>query len=170
MTVIKWLDEHLEEFVIVLCLIVLTSLTTLNVILRYVFNSSIIWSEEVCKLSLIFSGFFSIGYCIKHGIMIKVDAFLQIIPAPAVKVLNGLTNLLLFTFFSLAFYASIHVIQGAYASGQLSAALRIPVYKLYLVPSIGLALGIIRILQRIVKYLLLLRNAANPPTSGHEVQ
>ena len=148
MNFLKWLDEHFEESVVVICLIVLSVLTSLNVVLRYVFNSSLIWSEEACKLSLIISGFISIGYCVRKGIMIRVDALVQVLGAKMQKVMNALSSLLMLLFFSVAFYAGLNVVKGTYYSGQVSAALRIPVFIIYMVPVIGFALAVLRLLQR----------------------
>ena len=62
MGIIRWLDRHLEEVLLSIFLIILITLTSVNVVLRYIFNSGLTWSDEVCKYCLIFSGFISIGY------------------------------------------------------------------------------------------------------------
>ncbi len=151
MPIMKWLDEHLEEFVLTSSLIILSSLTIINVILRYVFNQSIIWGEEVCKLSLITSGFFSIGYSIKHKIMIRIDFFIQMANRKTQVFLEYVIALFLLFFFGAAFYAGILVVQENLISGQESASLRIPVFLIYLVPVAGFLLAVVRIVQQILR-------------------
>ena len=154
MIVLKWLDEHFEEFVIVVCLIILSILTSLNVVLRYVFNSSLIWSEEACKLSLIISGFLSIGYCVKHGLMIKVDALVQVLNRRSQQLLQAITTVILLAFFCVASIAAFNVVKGTCLSGQVSAALRIPVFIIYLIPAFGFVLAVVRLIQRMILALL----------------
>ncbi len=67
MKVLKWLDEHLEEALLVVFLVVMCLLTGFQVFMRKVLNSSLTWSEELNRFCYIWSGFLSIGYCIKKG-------------------------------------------------------------------------------------------------------
>jgi len=150
MAFVKWLDDHFEEWVLVVCLIILSALTTINVILRYLFFNSLTWSEEICKLSLITSGFFSIGYCVKNHLMICLDVCMQFVNNRIRKILEYAVSALLLLFFCTAFYAGIKVIQENLTSGQESAALRIPVYYIYLIPALGFAIAIFRLLQLFV--------------------
>jgi TRAP-type C4-dicarboxylate transport system permease small subunit len=150
MTFLKWLDDHFEEWIVVMCLIVLFTLATINVVLRYCTSYSLTWSEEICKLSLIIAGFFSIGYCIKNNTMLSLDICLQLVSKRIRKILEFAISVLLLVFFSLAFYAGIRVVQENVISGQDSAALGIPIYYVYLVATFGFALALFRLLQRFV--------------------
>ena len=162
MTFLKWLDDHFEEWVVVMCLIILSSLATINVVLRYCTNYSLTWSEEICKLSLVISGFFSIGYCIKKNIMLRLDVCLQFVSIRLRKILEFAVSVLLLLFFSLAFYAGIKVVQENVISGQESAALSIPIYYIYLMAVLGFALALFRLLQRFVPKVRKAGNKTNP--------
>ena len=59
MMFLKWLDRHFEHTVLAVLLVVLTVLSFMNVVMRYGFQSGLSWSDEVCKYSLVLSGFFS---------------------------------------------------------------------------------------------------------------
>lgn len=162
MAFVKWLDDHFEEWVLVVCLIILSSLATINVVLRYCTSYSFTWSEEICKLSLVISGFFSIGYCIKNNAMLSLDICLQFVSMRVRKIFEFAVSALLFLFFSIAFYAGIRVVQENIISGQDSAALGIPIYYIYLIAAFGFALAIFRLLQRFVMKVRKVGNETNP--------
>jgi TRAP-type C4-dicarboxylate transport system permease small subunit len=162
MTFLKWLDDHLEERVVVVSLIILSSLTIINVVLRYCTSYSLTWSEEICKLSLITSGFFSIGYCIKNNVMLSLDVFLQFVSIRIRKFLEFAVLAILFLFFLIALYAGIKVVQENVISGQESAALAIPIYYIYLIAASGFALAIFRLLQRFVMKVRKVGNETSP--------
>lgn len=60
MKFLRWLDKHFEHVILAILLIVLTFFSFANVIMRYVLKGGISWSDEVCKYSLVLSGFFSV--------------------------------------------------------------------------------------------------------------
>lgn len=147
MKVLKWLDLHLEEACLAALLVILTVLTSVNVVLRYVFNSGIVWSDEVCRYCLIFSGFISIGYWIRHKCGICVDALVQSMPKTVQKVLSLIVFVFVFVFFSIMFRSSLRVLEGIRLSGQVSSTLQIPMTYVYSAPILGFGLAVLRIVQ-----------------------
>ena len=63
--ILHWLDDKLEEFVIVMCLIAMTLIMGIQVFCRYVLGMSLSWSEELTRYLFIWSGFLSVSYCSK---------------------------------------------------------------------------------------------------------
>ena len=47
--VLHWLDENLEEFLLVVFLIAMTLIMGIQVLSRYVFGQSLSWSEEITR-------------------------------------------------------------------------------------------------------------------------
>lgn len=47
--ILHWLDENLEEFIIILCLIAMTLIMGIQVFCRYVLGMSLSWSEELTR-------------------------------------------------------------------------------------------------------------------------
>ena len=63
MRLIKWLDEHLEETLMVILLIVIACVTMIQVIVRKVpWLTSLTWAEEFCRFMWIWSVFISLPY------------------------------------------------------------------------------------------------------------
>jgi TRAP-type C4-dicarboxylate transport system permease small subunit len=153
MKILKWLDEHVEEAILTVALLILVTLTSVNVILRYVFNSGLVWSDEICKYCLIYSGFFSIGYWVKHGTGIKVDALVQILPKSVQKVLYVVTQGIMLVFFCIATKAAFSQMMKIKATNQVSGTLQISMVWVYIAPTLGFAWAVFRILQGLYRQL-----------------
>jgi TRAP-type C4-dicarboxylate transport system permease small subunit len=76
---IKWINDHLEEFVMTVLLFLITAIITYAVIMRYVFNDSPSWAEEVTRFIFIWSAFLSISLCIKRQSSIRIDILLNVL-------------------------------------------------------------------------------------------
>ena len=72
---LKWLDENLEEFLMVAFLIAMTMIMGIQVFARYALGASLSWSEEVTRYLFIWSGFISVSYCTRKCISIKIEQF-----------------------------------------------------------------------------------------------
>lgn len=153
MKVLKWLDAHVEEAVLSTCLLILIVLTSANVVLRYVFNSGLTWSDEICKYCLIFSGFISISYWIRHKSGICVDALLQLVNEPVKKGIYILVQILVLIFFLLMFQGAVRCWFAIKKSGQVSGTLQIPMTYVYIAPVIGFGMALLREVQVVIQDL-----------------
>lgn len=147
MGVLKWLDRHVEEMFLAAFLLILIVLTTINVVLRYFFNSGLTWSDEICKYCLIFSGFISISYWVRSKCGICVDALLQIVPPGVKKVFYVLAQIITMIFFAVMFRGAVNVLLSVQKSGQVSGTLQIPMTYVYTAPVIGFGLALFRVIQ-----------------------
>ncbi|MDR1278680.1 MAG: TRAP transporter small permease [Treponema sp.] len=150
MKVLKWLDLYLEEAILLICVCVLTTLTSANVVLRYIFNTSLTWSDEICKVCLIYSCFFSIGWWVRRKNGLALDALVQLFSPKVKSILAWVVQFILIGFLILAFRASIAVLRGVAASGQVSGTLQISMVYVYITPVAGFGLAIFRSLQVLV--------------------
>ena len=78
--VFHWLDENLEEFLLVIGLIAMTLIMGGQVFCRYVLGMSLSWSEELTRYIFIWCGFLSVSYCSKKCLSIKIEQFVAIFP------------------------------------------------------------------------------------------
>jgi C4-dicarboxylate transporter DctQ subunit len=72
--------DHLEEWIIALMLAAMTSLTFLQVVMRYVFNSGFSWALELTTVFFAFMIFVGISYGVRVGSHIGVDALVKMMP------------------------------------------------------------------------------------------
>ena len=89
MKIIRWLDDNLEEALLIALLVTMTLLMGLQVFSRYILNASLSWSEELTRYLFIWSGFLSISYCIKKWISIKIDQVILMFPAGVCRCTAG---------------------------------------------------------------------------------
>jgi len=150
MKVIKWLDKNFEKYILVFLLIVMASVLSLQVFMRFIVNSPTFWSDRVAQLSLVISTFFSISYCIRRGSSLKIDLLLKAVPKPVSKAMALLVKTIMLVFFSLLALASWGTL-GQYAErGTTDVALGIPLTYLYAVVVFGLVLTVVRCIQVLV--------------------
>ena len=67
MKVLRWLDQYLEEALLLIMLCAMTLVMGVQVAARYVLGSSLSWSEEITRFLFIVSGFISASFCIKKA-------------------------------------------------------------------------------------------------------
>lgn len=99
--VLHWLDENLEEFLLVIFLIAMTLIMGIQVLSRYVLGQSLSWSEEITRYLFIWSGFLSVSYCSKKCLSIKIEQFVAIFPRRGkalFKVVNHTFELIFFLY------------------------------------------------------------------------
>ncbi len=148
--VIDWLNEHLEEYVLCNLLAVISIVMMLQVIMRYVFNASLTWAEELCRYAFIWSAFVSIGFTIREKSILTLTFFVDILPKTIGRVVTILAKFIPVAFFIVIFVYSVPMIEKIYLTNQKSPALNIPMYIVYLSIVVGSFLTIIRSVQDLV--------------------
>lgn len=140
--------ENVEEILLILFLITITIFLGLQIIFRYVFMSSISFSEELVRILFVWSSFVCVPYTIKKGRMLKIDNIYKKLPEKAKNIVGKIIDfVMIFTFTFLLFFSLILVLR-AYGSGQFTPALRMPIWILYLSSALASLLSIIRLIQR----------------------
>lgn len=109
--------HNIEETVIALLLGLMTVITFINVVLRYGFNSQIIWGLEVVLILFAWLVLFGIAYGFKVTAHLGVDAVLVMLSAPKRRFLNILAALIC------VFYAVL-LLKGAWDYWAPFAALQ----------------------------------------------
>lgn len=148
MKIIKWLDENLEETLMVLLLLAMTLIMGIQVFSRYALGMSLSWSEELTRYLFIWSGFLSVSFCSKKCLSIKIEQFVAIFPRrgrAVFKVVNHTFELIFFVYM-IPFAAAY--LMSAVHSGQVSPACGIPMYYIQAAPLVSFLLVALRILQR----------------------
>lgn len=118
MKIIRWLDDNLEEALLIALLVTMTLLMGLQVFSRYILNASLSWSEELTRYLFIWSGFLSISYCIKKWISIKIDQVILMFPKPVYVVAQLVLNVILFALFAFLAWHAVTYLQMSIASAQ----------------------------------------------------
>lgn len=146
---LKYLDDHLEEFISVLVLLAMTVVVGMQVFMRYVVGSSLSWSEELLRFMFIWLSYITVAYCVKKKRHARLEVLVNKLPAKFQQILEVFT-LLAFLVFALAMlYYGTNVMLRILGNNQLSPALEIPMWYVYLSIPAGFALCIFRIVQQV---------------------
>ena len=131
--VIKILDQILtlfEEWTLFIA--VMTGLVSLfiNVLLRYIFNYSLAWSEELIREIIIYTTFVGCSMAVRNRSMIKIDALSQLVPRLKLP-LDYFSNAVTLIFSVIIFYLGWKMAALQVATFQKTIILQIPLVFLY---------------------------------------
>ncbi|NOX35352.1 MAG: TRAP transporter small permease [Deltaproteobacteria bacterium] len=128
---------NIEEWT--LFIIVMAALLSLfaNVVLRYGFNYTLAWSEELVRIVIIYSTFLGASVAVKQRSMIKIDAIVQIFP----RLKPGLTfysNILMLIFACMMIFYGYKMTYLQYLTNQKTIIMQIPLVVVYsIMPFMG---------------------------------
>lgn len=148
---LKFLNDHLEDIFIIPLMIGMSVLIFVQVVMRYIFGNSLVWSEELARYLFVWLVYFSVSYTAKREKHIRIDAALMVFPKKARPYIEILSEVLIFLFSIFIVVTSITVVQKIAASGQHSPALGLPMQLVYAAPLVGFILTAFRSLQTICK-------------------
>ena len=151
MKILRWLDKHFEEMLLVIFLVVIACVSLFQVAARNLpWLSALTWAEEFCRFCWIGSVFLSLPYTIQRGSMLRVNALVQILPPAVGKLLDGAADLAVTMAMGLLAVCSVGVVGDIFASGETSPAMAWPMWCVYAMMLSGYVLGFLRGVQRVV--------------------
>ena len=157
MKTLKWLDEHLEEAILVVLLVLISCIELIQVIFRNLsFVDALTWPEEFCRFAWIWSVFISLPFTIRKASMLRVSVLVDMLPQAVRKIVNIVIDLINAVVMAILFRYSIDVIFGAkgiYTSGETSPAMTWPMWIIYISMLFGFGLGVFRALQMAVIHI-----------------
>ena len=145
----NYLEENLEEVLMVLLLAAFSLVMFAQVIARNIFNHGFTWAEEMCRYLFVYSGLLSAGYCIRKGLGIRVDAVYNLFPKPVKIFIDLFSKVLTIVVYAYIAYKSIGLIKS---TTTISSAMQLPMKYVYAAIPLGMGLGTIRGVQDLVKY------------------
>jgi TRAP-type C4-dicarboxylate transport system permease small subunit len=148
---LRYLDDHFEESILIVLLLIITLLTGMQVVMRYLLHNPLSWSEELCRYCYMWTGFFSIAYCVRKRAAIRINTMLLLLSHRKQKCLEILANIISSVLYGAFAFTTIAIIQKTIVTGQASPAMRIPFYIIYVGPFLGFGLALIRLIQVIVE-------------------
>ncbi|HZH61472.1 MAG TPA: TRAP transporter small permease [Metabacillus sp.] len=145
MSLLKWLDENVEGILLILLSILTVVVVFIQVFMRYVLGSSLVWSEELARYAFIWMIYIGVSYGVKRKAHISVDAVSLLFKRKGKFILAMCSNIAFLAFAVILIYFSFEVVNQVTRS---SPAMDIPMQWVYAAPMVGLLLTAIRIIQR----------------------
>lgn len=149
--ILRWLDENLEAVVSVALMTIMTIIIFIQVIMRYVFQHSLTWSEEFARYCFIWLVYIGASYACKKGAHIKIDAALRIYPEKLRKYIVILGDLCVLILAGYIMVTGMRLVNFQVAYHKVSPAMGLPLAFVNFAPVAGFGLIVIRQAQTIWK-------------------
>ena len=148
------IDKYLEIFstsVMVLTMTIATLAAFVNVVLRYVFNASLVWAGELTSALFIWSALFGAAYGFKIGMHLGVTVVIQKLrPKVAKWVLSGSLVIILGYLICLIFWG-YDFVKFNYDLQMISVDLNVPYWIIYLCVPISMFIAAYQVLLKLIK-------------------
>jgi TRAP-type C4-dicarboxylate transport system permease small subunit len=145
---LTWFEDwtlYLAVFVGLVSLVV-------NVFLRYGFNYTLAWSEELVREIIIYTTFIGCSAAIKNRSMITIDALVQLVPRLRIP-LTYVSHLSVLAFSVMMIWLGIAKVQQQAATFQKTIILEIPLELVFaILPLMGIMMGIRTIQNMVLDY------------------
>lgn len=160
---LKYLDEHFEESLVVLMMAAMSVIIGLQIFMRYVMGASLSWSEELSRYFFIWATYLGVAYGVRKDAHIRVSMVTDAMSRRNAAYIRILTHVIFGAFAVFVMYQGWIMVEKTFRFGQKSASLGLPMGFVYLAPLTGFAFTILRLVQAI---WLDLRAATSSDTEG----
>ena len=151
MKTVRWLDEHLEEYMVVILTSIMTILLFLQVLFRFVLNLPLAWVEEISLYSMVWLCYFGCSLAIKKRDHLKMEIITNFLRPKAKKVFDLISLVLFFAFAVFVLYHVTLLTADILQRGQVTAVLEIPKWIPYAGVPVAFLLMLIRMIQDFVR-------------------
>lgn len=162
--------EWIENSLAVVSMSVVSLLIFAQVVSRYGFNYTPVWSEELSRFLVVWSIFIGVAIGVRSNQHIGVDALIRFLPHKLKVASEVLLNLIGVVVLGILVFNSIEFIQHTMEFEQLSPAMRIPMYIPYIAMPVGLSLSIVHFLHNIVKLFTIPGQAESALQSSEHIE
>ena len=145
----------LERFMIVFFTISMIGLYGLNVFVREItpqYASSFAWIDEASRLLMVWVVFLSIGLAFDKGRHIAMTTFINQLKNIYFVYIGKIIDFSGFIFSSYCIWLAFNITVFVFNTGQISPTLNMPMYILYVAPTIGFTLLSIRYFLSLINF------------------
>lgn len=166
--IFSYVEENLEEMIMVILLIVMIVIMGIQVFSRYILQMSLSWSEEITRYVFVWSAFMSVSLCTKKCISIKIDQCIKMFPKRGEALFKLINIVISLMFFLYLIPYAFYYLQTTTVSGQVSPACGIPMYYVQSAPLVCFSLTGIRLIQRaVINLQIVLKKDRDFPEEGN---
>lgn len=144
---VKRILKQWELDVCIWLFLFMTVLQTIQVITRYLFRYSFVWTEELSMIMFIWMGWLSISAAVTYRKHMAITALVDILPKKVQRYLKILVNIIFIVFCACFIGPSLSVVRKFFYGTGATALLKIPKWVPYLIIPVMLAVCIVRLLQ-----------------------
>lgn len=143
----------IERVLIISINLIMVGLYTFNVLVRETmpqYSSTFAWIDEATRLLMVWAVFIALGLALERGRQVAVTTLFEKLPDAPRKLVNIVINLTGAVFSCYLVWLGIALVKFVMRTGQLSPTLGLPMYWLYVAPTIGFSLLALRYVLELV--------------------
>lgn len=142
------INEKFEEYFLVVTMAIMVMIIFLQIVMRYVFNNSLTWSEEITRYIFLWQIWVGVSYAVKASKHIRVEIIKDFLSERGKFIIDIIATLIWLAFGIFLCYRAGIVTSKVYTSGQLAPATQISMWIPYASVFVGSGLMILRLLQK----------------------
>ena len=145
--------DYIEESLVCVCLIVMTSLTFVNVVSRYVFSASLSFSEEITTYLFVLLSLLGAAIAAKRGAHLGLSILTDRVGPKTSRVLGIISMLFATVFSAIICYYGVLMALSQFNKGQLTAGTQLPEWIFGSFVPIGALFVTIRFAQNLFRLI-----------------
>ena len=145
--------DYIEESLVCVCLVVMTALTFVNVVARYVFSASLSFSEEITTYLFVLLSLLGSTIAAKRGAHLGLTIISDRVGPKAGRVLGVISMAFATAFSALICYFGFFMALNQFNKGQLTAGTQLPEWIFGSFVPIGALFVTIRFGENLVRLL-----------------
>ena len=145
--------DYIEESLVCVCLVVMTALTFVNVVARYVFSASLSFSEEITTYLFVLLSLLGSAIAAKRGAHLGLTIISDRVGPKAGRVLGIISMAFATAFSAIICYFGFFMALNQFNKGQLTAGTQLPEWIFGSFVPIGALFVTIRFGENLVRLL-----------------
>lgn len=145
--------NKLEEYLLVGSLIFTVSIVFVQVIMRYLFNSSLSWSEELTRYIFIWQIWLGASIGLRERKHINIEILNGLLKEKWQSVINIISLIIWLGFCIFMVVSGSDLVLNLMQKGSVSSGMRIPLYFVYIVVPLSSGIMALRLLGQIYEII-----------------
>ena len=145
--------DYIEESLVCVCLVVMTALTFVNVVARYVFSASLSFSEEITTYLFVLLSLLGSAIAAKRGAHLGLTIISERVGPKAGRVLGIISMAFATAFSAIICYFGFFMALNQFNKGQLTAGTQLPEWIFGSFVPIGALFVTIRFGENLIRLL-----------------
>jgi len=146
----KKIWDHFEEYLLVWSLMFSVALVFFQIVMRYVFNHSLSWTEELARYLFVWQVWLGASFAVKKRAHLKITMLLDSLHGLPKKVVYFISLLVWLGISFFLAYSGGKLTLIILQQGQVSPAMRMPMAFAYASVPVGCLLMCVRLVEQIV--------------------
>ncbi|MDL2314190.1 TRAP transporter small permease [Desulfovibrio sp. OttesenSCG-928-C14] len=145
--------QQIDIAVALVCVVLLVIIAAVQVFCRYVIQSSLSFTEELARYLLVWCVLFGSSFATGEDAHLEISVLKNYVSPKLKRGLMVFSQIATIVFSAYMIMASAQAIQGILWSGQLTPAMQIPAWLIWMALPLGFGLMILRSIIKICQHL-----------------